>query len=91
MKCEELLAALNEYVDGTVDPALCREFEQHLAGCHACRLVVDNLRKSVTLYRDGKPCDLPAPIRERLHAALRHRWKQTHADTSVPCRAIPAA
>ena len=28
MKCEELLNILNEYVDGTVDPSICEEFEQ---------------------------------------------------------------
>ena len=34
MKCEELLALLNEYVDGTVDPAICDEFEKHMSGCN---------------------------------------------------------
>ena len=37
MKCAELLTALNEYVDGTVDPANCEEFEAHMAGCNPCR------------------------------------------------------
>ena len=55
MKCEELLALLNEYVDGTVDPAICDEFENHLAGCNPCQIVVDNIRKTITLYKDGKP------------------------------------
>ena len=54
MKCEELLAMLNEYVDGTVDPAICEEFEKHLAGCNPCQVVVDNIRKTITLYKDGE-------------------------------------
>ena len=45
MKCAELLTALNEYVDGTVDPAICEEFEAHMAGCNPCQVVVDNIRK----------------------------------------------
>lgn len=78
MKCAELLAALNEYVDGTVDPAICEEFEQHMAGCNPCQVVVDNLRQTITLYKGGKPIELPAPFRLRLHTALRQHWKKTH-------------
>ena len=32
MKCEELLAALNEYVDGQRQTALCQALQEHLAG-----------------------------------------------------------
>ncbi|HMP81290.1 MAG TPA: zf-HC2 domain-containing protein [Verrucomicrobiota bacterium] len=75
MKCEELLKMLNEYVDGTVDPAVCEEFEKHMAGCNPCQIVVDNIRKTIRLYKDGQPYDLPIPFRDKLHAALRDRWR----------------
>ena len=78
MKCEQLLAMLNEYVEGTVDLAICEEFEKHLAGCNPCKVVVDNVRKTITLYKEGRPYGLPAGFRTRLHAALRRRWKETH-------------
>lgn len=78
MKCEELLSLLNEYVDGTVDPAICEEFERHMAGCNPCQVVVDNIRKTITLYREGRPCELPVQFRSKLHQALRDRWKETH-------------
>ena len=78
MKCEQLLAALNEYVDGTIEPGLCEEFEKHMSGCNPCQVVVDNIRKTITLYRDGEPCELPLKFQERLHEALRKRWKETH-------------
>ncbi|GIX49963.1 MAG: hypothetical protein KatS3mg132_157 [Limisphaera sp.] len=81
MKCEELLQILNEYVDGTVDPAVCKEFEQHLAGCNPCQVVVDNIRKTITLYKNGEPYELPVEFRQRLHAVLRERWKQVHSGT----------
>jgi len=82
MKCEELLALLNEYVDGTVDPAICDTFEQHLAGCNPCQVVVDNIRKTITLYRDGVPVELPLAFRERLHASLRECWQRQQAGGS---------
>jgi len=78
MKCQEMLQMLNEYVDGTVDPALCAEFERHMAGCNPCQVVVDNIRQTITLYRDGQVYELPAPVHDRLRMALRERWKKTH-------------
>lgn len=73
--CGELLALLNEYVDGGVDPAVCKELEPHLARCNPCRVVVDNVRKTITLFRNDAPCDLPVEFRERMHVALRNCWK----------------
>jgi anti-sigma factor RsiW len=78
MKCEDMLALLNEYVDGEIDPGVCIEFEKHLAGCNPCHIVVDNIRQTITLYKNGQPVDLPSECRERLHAVLRRRWKETH-------------
>jgi hypothetical protein len=82
MKCEQLLALLNEYVDGTVDAGVCREFEQHMKGCNPCRVVVDNIRKTITLYKGDQPCELPMGFNQRLHAMLRRRWVETHPTAS---------
>jgi hypothetical protein len=79
MKCEELLSMLNEYVDGTVDPGICEEFEKHMAGCNPCQVVVDNIRKTITLYKEGRPCELPLQFREHLHSVLRDCWKAKHS------------
>jgi anti-sigma factor RsiW len=82
--CGELLALLNEYVDGNVDAPICRKLEKHLAQCRPCRVVVDNIRKTITLYRNDKPCALPAGFRSRLYTTLRQCWK-----TSGPSRKKP--
>jgi anti-sigma factor RsiW len=78
MKCQEMLARLSEFVDGTLDPGICEEFEKHMAGCNPCQVVVDNIRKTITLYKDGEPYELPLGFRNKLHTALRQRWKETH-------------
>ena len=78
MKCEDLLALLNDYVDGDVAASVCADLERHLAGCNPCHVVVDNIRKTITLYKAGQPYELPAGFHERLHTALRQRWVQTH-------------
>jgi anti-sigma factor RsiW len=84
MKCQDLLAHLNDYVDGRVDAALCAEFEKHMAGCNPCQVVVDNIRCTITLYRDGQTVELPVPFKERLHAELRRRWADRGARPRDP-------
>jgi RNA polymerase sigma-70 factor (ECF subfamily) len=72
--CQDLLKAINDYVDGGIDPAMCAELEKHLAGCNPCQVVVDNVRQTITLFKKGQPYDLPVGFHDRLHAALRERW-----------------
>ena len=76
MNCEELLKALNEYVDGEVDPAICEGFAEHLAGCNPCQVVVDNIRQTITLYKAGEVYPLPEGFCDRLHKTLRQRWQE---------------
>ena len=67
-RCQELLGQLNEYVDGELAAELCRDLEEHMAGCADCRVVFDTLAKTITLYHqlDATPVALPADVEERL-------------------------
>jgi len=75
MNCEELLKALNEYVDGTLDPSFCKGFEEHLQGCNPCQIVVDNIRGTIRLYKAGEPYEMPLEFHRRLKAQLLSRWR----------------
>ncbi len=75
MKCDELLKLLSDYVDGQIDPSLCAELEKHLGGCNPCRVVVDNLRRTIKLYKDDQVYELPADFKARLHDALKDKWR----------------
>lgn len=68
--CGQLLANLSDYVDGTLQANLCRELEQHLAGCDDCRIVLNTLRKTVELYRLEGTAGMPDAVRERLFKRL---------------------
>jgi hypothetical protein len=76
MKCQELLKVLNEYVEGDIDPAVCQELEKHLAGCNPCKVVIDNIRKTISLYKNDQVYELPADFKLRLHQALQDKWKK---------------
>ena len=76
MNCDELMQALNEYLDGEVDSDICQEFRKHLEHCDTCQIVVDNIRKTITLYRDGKPYPMPPECHERLREQLKAKWRE---------------
>jgi anti-sigma factor (TIGR02949 family) len=68
--CRELLAGLSEFLDDEASAELCAEIKRHMGGCHNCRVVVDTLRKTITLYRSMPRPDLPEEARERLYRVL---------------------
>lgn len=69
--CHKLLAALGDFVDGTIDPELCADLERHMENCERCRVVVDTLRKTVELYQEtAADTQMPSDVRERLYARL---------------------
>ena len=70
-QCHALLASLSDYVDRTVSEELCEEINRHLSGCRNCRVVVDTLRKTISLYhQSASPADIPGEVRERLYRTL---------------------
>ncbi len=69
-KCRRYLGDLSEYVDGTLSDELCRELEEHMETCENCRVVVDTLAKTVTLYHQLPQPDMPSGAKERLLMVL---------------------
>ncbi len=71
-QCKELLGFLSDYVDGTLAESLCREIEAHVAECNNCRIVMDTLRKTISLYQTtaGESSEVPPLVRERLFRTL---------------------
>jgi Putative zinc-finger len=84
MTCEELLKALNEYVDGAELTGICEEFSQHLAGCNPCQVVVDNIRQTISLYRAGQPYEMPKSFEDRLQQSLKSRWDEKFGSSGYP-------
>lgn len=69
--CRELLGSLSDFIDGVLEAELCAKIESHLAECNNCRIVVDSLRKTITLYQNvSQEPDLPAEVRLRLFKRL---------------------
>ncbi len=75
MTCEELLAALNQYVDGELEPGICEPFQEHLKGCNPCQVVVDNIRQTIRLFRAEERYELPPALHRQLSHILRKQWE----------------
>jgi anti-sigma factor RsiW len=69
--CRDLLGQLSDYVDGELEAALCAELEAHLADCPNCRVMVDTVRKTVTLYHAQAATELPSEVQDRLYKVLK--------------------
>lgn len=79
MNCENLIHELSDFIDGDLDGALKKELESHLKDCEDCRLVVDQTKKTIEVFCDSEPVELPGEVRARLHDALRRKFKEaTH-------------
>lgn len=70
--CHSLLVLLSDYVDGDLSEELCQAIESHAAGCQDCRIVVDTLRKTVSLYHAcaDEPFEVPEEMRSHLFKVL---------------------
>ena len=75
-KCPDYIQNLSDYIDGGVDPELCAEIESHIGKCENCRIMVDSLKQTVKLCRDGKEELLPATLDEKLSGLLKERWQK---------------
>lgn len=71
MNCDEIFESLSEFIDEELAAAKCRELKVHLEGCDNCQVVVDTLRRTVTLYREVPAPRLPEEARLKLHAVIR--------------------
>ena len=69
-QCQHLLENMSAYLDSEASAELCAEIEHHLDGCADCRVVVDTLRKTISLYHELPQPELPPEARLRLYKSL---------------------
>lgn len=70
--CQQLLSYLSEFIDDELeDQQLCEEIEAHLDQCKDCQVVVDTMKKTITLYnQSADQIGLPSPVQRRLFQRL---------------------
>ena len=73
-KCHDYISNLNDFLDGEIDPALCEEIEKHIGQCENCRIMIDSMRQTVKLCREGREESLPKELESKLNNILKNRW-----------------
>ena len=75
-KCEDYVSGLADYIDGQIEPELCQEIEEHIGKCNNCRIMVDSLKQTVMLCREGKREKLPEALEGKLNNLLKSHWEK---------------
>jgi anti-sigma factor (TIGR02949 family) len=76
LTCRKVIQQLSEFLDGELEPGLAEQLSRHLEHCEDCKLVVDTTRKTIEIYCNTEPMDLPPAVRGRLERALAERLGQ---------------
>ena len=63
--CDDLRAALSDYLDSDLPDEIRRRLEHHLAECQTCQVLYDSTRKTLRIVTDSASFDLPAAASER--------------------------
>lgn len=79
MNCENVIQELSNFLDGELTAVLAEELESHLEECSDCKLVVNQTKKTIELYCDCGPIELPKEVRSRLHDALQKKFSEGRA------------
>lgn len=72
LTCRQVLVDfLEDYVEGTLPPAVAAELDQHLRDCRACMAYLKTYRKTRELARQAARVEMPREMRDILRTVLR--------------------
>ena len=60
ISCQELVELVTDYLEGALDPADLRRFEEHIADCGKCTEYLAQLRATIMAVGRVTPDDLSA-------------------------------
>ncbi len=69
--CEEVLAALAEYLEEHPAADVRAPLEAHLKICRTCRVIYDSTRKTLKILTESKSFELPEEVSARVMKTLR--------------------
>ena len=76
MDCKDVIAQLSDYLDAEAAQELCVSLESHFTECSSCRVYIDTVKKTISLYRSESPLDCPEQVRMRLHTILSFEYRK---------------
>jgi predicted anti-sigma-YlaC factor YlaD len=71
--CEDVVAVLHDYFEGTLDPRLAKTIEKHFHDCPDCEAFSETYATLIQLTGELACEDIPDEVRRRVHDALAER------------------
>lgn len=71
--CEDVVAVLHDYFDGTLDPKTADSIKRHFRDCPDCEAFSDTYETLIQLTGELAGEDVPEEVQRRVHAALEER------------------
>ena len=71
--CEDVVAVLQDYFDGNLDPNVAAAIELHFRDCPDCQAFSKTYKETIRLTGELVADDIPDEVRSRVRAALRDR------------------
>lgn len=66
-----MASVFSDYLDRDLREAVCRKVDEHLKQCPDCRVYLDTLERTITLYRGLGGVRVPRNVESRLFATIR--------------------
>lgn len=73
LTCKQFLQELNDYLDPSVDPVTKVHWENHVAECPNCFVIVDTTKKTLQVYKGCEPQQIPDDVHSKLWSALERK------------------
>jgi anti-sigma factor RsiW len=74
--CQEFVELVTAYLEGGLDAADQRRFDEHLAACGNCTQYLEQIRQTIRVTGTLRPEDLSADAEEELLKAFRD-WRRS--------------
>ena len=70
--CDSVLEGVSDFIDGEQREEICQAIREHLERCQDCRIVVDKMKRTITLYKGNlKASELSIQATAKLRAAMK--------------------
>lgn len=80
MNCKELVYLLEDYLEGTMEEHLMRDFSAHIEKCEPCKNFLKTYDTTRILCRKMKPEEIPAEVRTRLKEFVMEKGREYRKD-----------
>jgi anti-sigma factor RsiW len=73
--CVDKLKKMSDYVDDELDTGAKNSFDDHLADCPPCLMVLKSLRKTLEIFRTDKTAELPEKMASEIKESVMRKTR----------------